>query len=369
LSVQLDFRARDLSRFWSLLELPDPELIEAVGGRRRANLHSAYAEWEPAQTQVGEEVESLCRHHPAYPPSLCKDPLAPHTLSVRGGIERLLRMLGENVVAIVGTRRATDYGMETARTLARGLAASGVTVASGLAEGIPAAVHSGALEAGATTLTVTGGGVERSSPALYRALYRSIVSGGCAISENQSPTSPRVRGWWQPARARTLALLAQLVIVVEAGERPWELACARVARMRGRSVAAVPGRVSSPASKGANSLLMSGARLVRDPQDALDVLYGVGTHEARDAAVKPVALEPRLARVLERVGGGEDTIARLAARGAEPGDVAVALTELELRGWLLRGDGGRYVPCGGLSGRALKVRSTQRDVGRERTNR
>ena len=345
LSVRLDFRARDLARFWSVLELPDTELIDAAGGRRRADLHAEYAEWEPAQTGESGDVESVCRHHPAYPRCLREDPLAPYALSVRGGVERLAPMLEEKVVAIVGTRRASDYGMETARALARGLAAAGVIVASGLAEGIPAAVHAGALEADGATLTVMVGGVERCSPAWCAPLYRRILERGCAIAESHS--SPRTRRWWQHARARTLALLAQLVIVVEAAEQPWELACAHVARSRGRRVAAVPGRVSSPASKGTNSLLMSGAQLVRGPQDALDVLYGVGVRDACDPSVKPVELEPRLARVLERVSSGEDTMAKLTARGDASVEVALALTELELQGLLSRGDGGRYLPRAG----------------------
>ncbi|HEX4837028.1 MAG TPA: DNA-processing protein DprA [Solirubrobacteraceae bacterium] len=343
MSIRLDYRVRDLSRFWSLLELPDVELIEAIGGRRRAELHAKYARWKPAPPPAGGNMETICRHNIAYPGSLREDTLAPHTLSVRGGVERFAGMLDGAVVAIVGTRRASDYGMETARSLARGLAASGVTVASGLAEGIPTAVHSGALEAGDRTLTVMASGVERCSPAWCGALYRRIADSGCAISE--TPSSRRAHRWCEPARARTLALLAQLVIVVEADEHPWELACARVAQAHRRPVAAVPGRVSSPASSGTNALLMGGARLVRSPQDALDLLYGVG---ARQAAESSVELEPRLRTVLEQVGNGADTVAKLTAHGAKSADVALVLAELELQGLLVRGDAGRYVPGAGV---------------------
>jgi DNA processing protein len=342
LSVGLAFGARDLPRFWSLLELPDAELTDAIGGRRGAELHVAYAQWEPAPAQAGEGLERICRHHRAYPASLRNHALAPHTLSVRGGVERLGGLLAETVVAIVGTRRASDYGMETARGLARGLAASGVTVASGLAEGIPTAVHVGALEAHGTTLTVMAAGVERCSPAWCSALYRRITSSGCAISETSS--SPRAWRWGEPARARTLALLAQLVIVVEAEERPWELACAHVAQAHERHVAAVPGRVSSPVSRGTNSLLMGGAQMVRSPQDALDLLYGIGTHEAHEPSTE---LKQPLQAILEQVGAGMDTMGKLTESGSRSGDVALALVELELRGLIVRGDGGRYVPCAG----------------------
>jgi DNA processing protein len=345
LGTPLDFRARDLERFWGLLELPDHDLIEAVGGRRGDELHAAYEAWTPVrEEQTHEGVESICMHHPSYPAVLIGDALAPHMLSVRGGLSRLADMLQAKVVAIVGTRRATDCGMELARELARGLATTGLTVAGGLGEGISSAVQRGVLEAHAKPLCVIAGGVTRCSPAWCGPLYRRIVEEGCAVSELRVPESPRTRTWWDPANGRTLALLAQMTIVVEAGEHPRELACARVAQARGRDVAAVPGRVSSPASKGTNALLMEGAKLVRNTQDALDVLYGVGAGEASEQKREQITLEPRLAEVLDGVGRGADTVTKLAAYGGEPSELALALIELELQGLLVRGHGGRYVP-------------------------
>jgi DNA protecting protein DprA len=341
LSVRLDFEALEQSRFWSILELGDLELIDAVAGRRRAELHSAYAAWQPPPS-VNRQPHAVCHHDGAYPRSLRKDRLAPRALEVRGGIERLTDILDKNVVAIVGTRGASDYGMEVARELARGLAASGITVASDVAEGISSAVHAGALEADGATLAVMTGSVERCTPAWCAQLYRRILEHGCSIAEPRTGT--RARRWWQYAGARTLALIAQLVIVVEATEQPWELACANVALSRARHLAAVPGRISSPASRGTNSLLMSGARLVRGPQDALDVLCGVGVHELACDSAEQVELQPPLAMVLERVSGGDDTVAKLTAGGTPSGELSIALAELELRGLLLRGDGGRYVP-------------------------
>jgi DNA processing protein len=351
LNVRLDFKTRDLARLWALLALPDAELIEAIGGRRRVELHAAYAAWEPspAQEQADWDVQMICRHHMAYPATLREHALAPSTLAVRGGLERFTGLLQEEVVAIVGTRRASDYGMETARSLARELAACGLTVASGLAEGIPSAVHSGALEAKGATLTVMANGVDRCSPAWCRPLYRRVIDSGCSISEIQDPgphppSNLRPHGWWQAARIRTLALIAELVIVVEAGEHPWEMACSHVATTHRKAVAAVPGRVSSPASMGTNSLLMSGARLVRNTQDALDVLYGVGARAASNSGGESAALAPRLAKMLARVGCGEDTMAKLTTTGSDSDEIAVALAELEMQGLLVRGDGGRYVP-------------------------
>jgi DNA processing protein len=253
-------------------------------------------------------------------------------------------MFEGKLVAIVGTRRASDYGMETARQLGRELASCGIAVASDLTEGIPSAALAGALEADGTALAVMTCGVERCSPVWCASLCRRILEHGCAIAETRS--SPRARYWWRYASARMLALLADLVIVVEATERPTELACANVAWSRARHVAAVPGRVSSPTSRGTNSLLIRGARLVRGTQDALDVLYGIGVHEAPSAGLaESMALQPQVARVLERVSCGEDTVAKLTARDTSSAEVSIALAELELSGLLMRGDGGRYVPC------------------------
>jgi DNA processing protein len=355
LGTPLDFRVRDLDRFWSLLELSDRDLIEAIGGRRRDELRGAYEAWAPIRDErIHGGVESVCRHHPCYPAILSKDALAPHMLSVRGELTRLADMLHAKVVAIVGTRRATDYGMELARELARGLATAGLTVAGGLGEGIARAVQTGVLEAHAKPLCVIAGGVTDCSPAWCRPLYRRIVEQGCAVSELQVSENARTRTWWGPASGRTLALLAQMTIVVEAGEHPRELACAHVARARGREVAAVPGRVSSPASQGTNALLMEGANLVRNTQDALDVLYGLSPHPPSNPSLCSGALEPRLASVLERVGRGQDTVAKLAGNRMLSGELALALAELELGGLLTRGDGGRYLPTArGLPARGL----------------
>lgn len=346
LGIRLDFRARDLTCLWSLLELSDRDLIDAVGGRRRAELHGSYERWQTNEEQTDRDVERICRHHTAYPACLRTDALAPHTLGVCGGLERLNEALTQKVVAIVGTRRATDYGMELAKELARGLASCGLTVASGVGEGIASSVQAGVLEAGVAPLGVMAGEPRHCLPKWCESLHRRVVAKGCAISEQVFSRHGRTRSWWSPAADRTLALLSELTIVVEAGEHPRELACARVAWTRGRHVAAIPGRVTSPASRGTNGLLMNGARLVRGTQDALDVLYGVGSPQAGDQYNEPVALEPRLAKVLAQVGGGKDTLEKLTGCDIEPGQLALALAELELKGLLVRGDGGRYVPSG-----------------------
>src|ERR1700691_4488467 len=336
----------DQSSFWSVLELPDLELIDAIARRRQAEMHAAYAEWQPGTGREDEQPQELCRPKMAHPPHLREDASSPPSVELRGGVERLRNMLEEKVVAIVGTRTASDYGMGVARELARGLAASGITIVSDFAEGIASAALAGALDADGSALAVMSASVERCTPAWHAPLYRRLLEHGCSIAESHA--SSRTRRWWSYANARTLALFAQLVIVVEATDKPWDLACANVAFSRARHVAAVPGRVSSPGSRGTNQLLMNGARLVRGPQDALDVLYGVGIYEATGQSLAALDLQPRLANVLELVGGGQDTLAKLSASGTRSDEVAAALTELELCGLLTRGDGGRYMPCASI---------------------
>jgi DNA processing protein len=268
-------------------------------------------------------------------------------LFVVGGVKRLLALTANPVAAIVGSRRASDYGIEMARSIARGLVASGVTITSGFADGIASAAHAGALELDGWTIAAMAGGVETCTPAGRRALYERVTSRGCALAE--LPCGARQRRWCEIARARTVAGLAQLTIVVEADEHPRELAEARAARALGRTVAAVPGRVTSALSRGTCALLMDGAPLVRDARDALELLYGHGSSPPRaPAAPNSAAVEPRLRTVLEQVGAGNDTLSKLAV--AHPEETMLALCELELMGLLARGDGGRYVLRNSLTG-------------------
>jgi DNA processing protein len=376
LGALLDYHAHDEPKLLQLLELDDASLIEAIGGRRR---HELLADWEtftigerhaplafvqpspssatrprggrPAMAS-GVDVEVVCAH-------ACSRPLwrrngMPSMLHIVGGAQRLTALSEQPTIAIVGTLRPTDYGMEMARDLARRLAASGVTIVSGLANGISAAAHAGALEARAPTVTVMAGGVDVIVPTRRRGLYEQATNRGCAVAE--LPCGHAVRRWCEPARARSIAALSDLTIVVEAGEHPSELRVARAAQALGRTVAAVPGRVTSPASIGTNALLMAGAPLVRGPADALDLLYGLGGDQqdpstapsGAPAATEPLA--PRLQAVLEQVGAGRDTPGKLTSAGVDPGQAMQALSELELIGLLGRGDGGRYVPREGLTG-------------------
>jgi len=362
LSARLSYHARDRRRLLALLALGDDELIQAIGGRRRRELRERHARFTRENLRWSEGVEAICRHHPGYPPGLAlAGDRAPRMLYVAGAAQRLQELSARPTGAIVGSRHATDYGMEMARSLARGLAASGVTVAGGLSDGIAVAAQEGALEADGKTLTVLDGGLDVACPARRRALFRRLRATGCVVAELPCGCGPR--NWCQTARERTVVGLAQLTVVVEADADPGELLGARVARSLGRTVAAVPGRVTSPVSRGTHALLMGGAALMRGPTDALELLYrgdaARGTVKAARARTlragrgmpPPPPLEPRLLQTLEQVGAGRDTAAKLTAGRTNAGETLLALGELELMGLLARGDGGRYVPRESLAER------------------
>jgi DNA processing protein len=268
-----------LEQLVDVLALDDGDLIAALGGARKEQLRARYERWDPASMAPPPEgVVRVCRHGPQFPARLAHGHGAPRLLHVAGGTEHLATMLSAPVVAIVGTRTASDYGMEVAHGLARGLAAAGVCVLSGLADGIAAAAHTGALQVGGPTLTVLAGGLDVPYPAGNRTLHKRIQQQGCALAEQ--PHGAPAHSWNQTARARIVVALAALVVLVEAQDTARELLYARLALSTGRRLAAVPGRVTAPAAQGPNRLLRGGgAQLVRNTEDALDVLYGVGPRE------------------------------------------------------------------------------------------
>jgi DNA processing protein len=340
-----------------ILSLGDGELIAAIGGTEADAIRAAWKSVDAGALRAGVAragLDAVCVHDDHYPARLLVGPGAPALLHVagrRGAMSALLGSPGRPLppaAAIVGARRATADGLEVARALGRGLAAAGITVISGMALGIDAAAHAGALEAGGRTVAVLAGGADAPYPAAKRGLYEDIVARGCAVSE--MPPGFRPFKWTFPARNRTIAALAQVTIVVEAAERSGSLITADFAAALGRDVAAVPGRVTAPHARGTNALIIDGATLVRDARDVLDLLFGVGAGPgprggpaglvpAVDAAA---GLESRLRVLLADVEDGRDSVAALSSTAEEARAVTVALAELEMLGLVRRRPGGRY---------------------------
>ncbi|MGO9489950.1 MAG: DNA-processing protein DprA [Solirubrobacteraceae bacterium] len=342
LSPLLDYHRGRRGRLAELLALSDEDLIDALAGSRRRQLRDRHREALDASPPARACSSPLCRHDPRFPAAL-DHAAAPPLLNVAGGIERLATLMRAPAVALLGGAEASDYGVAMAASLARGLAASGVTVMTGLADAIGRAAQQGALEAGSGAVSVLGDGLEAPRRGERMALYGRVVSSGCAVSE--LPGECRGRGWGAAAAERIVVGLAQATVVIEARDGVESLAAAGMARSLGRVLGAVPGPVTSPLSAGPHALLADGAILIRGAGDILELLYdAAGTGPARASSAAGPPLEPGLARVLGAVGAGADTVDRLAAAvAAGPGEILVALGELEVRGLLRRSAEGRYL--------------------------
>jgi DNA processing protein len=295
---------------------------------------------------------TIDRRSPAYPGSLRhlaegEQPKL-HGIGDRDAVERLDHGA---TVTIVGARQASAYGIEVAERLACELAYAGVTVVSGMARGIDAAAHRGALAGGGITLAVLAGGPDVVYPPSHRDLYRRILDQGAAISEHPPGSAPHRHRF--PARNRIMAALGSVIVIVEAAQPSGSLITADLAARLGRTVGAVPGQLGVRVAEGVNDLIKEGAHLVRDGRDVLDLMFGIG------AGAGPVALgraprrrpgpdlDPPLRELLDAVGTGSGTVDRIAAaQGVSPREAAIALARLERLGYLRADVLGAYTRTG-----------------------
>jgi DNA processing protein len=243
------------------------------------------------------------------------------------------------IVAIVGSRRATTPGLRFARALAGDLAARGALVLSGLALGIDAEAHEGALAAGAPTVAVLGCGVDVIHPRRHVQLRDRIAATGTLVSEYWPGTVPAP--WRFPARNRIVAGMADAVVVVEAGARSGALITADFALEQGRPVLAVPGPPGAAASVGCNALLRSGAAMCESAEDVVAELPAASWSPATAAAPTiPDGLDGEIYEILSREPLRMEELATRAA--TDPASVAGALARLEILGLVLRGQGQRF---------------------------
>ena len=253
----------------------------------------------------------------------------PPGLFVRGDAD--LSLLNGVCVAVVGARACSSYGSAVAVAFGHELARAGAVVVSGLARGVDAAAHRGALEAG-RTVAVLGCGVDRDYPRAHASLAAAVAQRGLILSEYPPGVEPAP--WRFPARNRIVAGLSVATVVVEARERSGALITADLALDEGREVLAVPGEITSHLSRGTNQLLRLGATPVTCVED---VFAAIGLEPTPP---DPPPLDKRLARVRDAVAdapAAADEIAR--ATGLAPAEVAAALAELELLGVVQEADG------------------------------
>ncbi len=228
----------------------------------------------------------------AYPARLLEQPSHPLALYVKGDV----KLLDTPSVAMVGTRRATPYGLDQAFKISRDLAENGWTIVSGLALGIDAESHRGALAAEGKTVGIIGSGLDRFYPEENRALAREIVEkGGAVVSEFPFGRPPDTQTF--PQRNHVVAALARGVVAVEAPLKSGTLITTSLAADMGRVVMAVPGRVDSRSSQGCLAILRDGARLVRSAKDVEEELSGLLPPERKPVARRrrgtPAAKQPK----------------------------------------------------------------------------
>ncbi|MDD9984588.1 MAG: DNA-processing protein DprA [Gammaproteobacteria bacterium] len=289
-----------------------------------------------------------------YPSRLAAISSPPPVLYCRGNPE----ILDCPQIAVVGSRAATRGGRVRARTLAGELAACGLVITSGLARGIDAAAHRGALDAGGPSVAVLATGPDRIYPRLNAALARELLEAGTVVTE-RAPGTPPLPGNF-PRRNRLISGLSLGVLVVEASLRSGSLITARYAADEGREVFAVPGSVDSPLSRGCHALIRDGAKLVESVADVLDEIAGIVGLSGPSVA-SPAVMSDRSGCSVEGLGASERTL--LDAVGHDPvtldqlvgytgmtsDRLAPALVALEIDGWIEALPGSRFVRTAGRS--------------------
>lgn len=261
-----------------------------------------------------------------YPPQLLQLPDPPLLLYIKGNADLLRRP----ALAIVGSRNASAQGQANAEAFARALSDAGITIVSGLALGIDAAAHRGALAGAASTIAVLGTGADIVYPARNRALAHEIAERGVIASEFALGMRPLASNF--PRRNRLISGLALGCLVVEAAAQSGSLITARLANEQGREVFAIPGSIHSPLSKGCHALIRQGAKLVENANDILEELHWPARAPTAPAQ-RRTPTDARAHRLLDALGDDPCDRDTLAARsGLTAAEVSVLLTQLELDG-------------------------------------
>ena len=319
-----------------------PAVLTSVGLRA-----GVVASIGTARERAARERETLgalgatvvTRDDPAYPARLRPLADAPLALFVRGTLEAA----DDLAVAVVGSRRAGEYGRGVAVDLANGLAQAGLTVVSGLATGIDGAAHRGALDGGGRTVAVMGTGIDRVYPSWHRGLAREIVRSGALLTE--LPVGTPSLQFHFPRRNRIISGLTVGTVVVEAAERSGSLITAEFAVEQGREVFAVPGPIGTPHHRGCHRLIQGGAKLVTSVDDVLEEIAPALIERLRHirAAAATAALAPEERSLVDALGQGALHVDELVRRARiEAGRALETLLALELRGVVTQRPGMRF---------------------------
>ena len=270
-----------------------------------------------------------------YPEHLRNIPGPPELLYYIGNI----KLIEHPLIAIVGTRRCSPYGKWAAEGIAARVAACGISVVSGMAEGIDSAAHKGCIKAGTPTVAVLGTGIDVCFPKSNLDLYRRIAEDGLILSEY--PPGTVGASWTFPERNRIISGLSKSVVVVEGTLKSGSMITARLALEQGRDVYAVPGNINQPGSAGVNKLISDGACPILDMESAAQTLGLSGAKKIRRIEALSVGEKLVLGAVIEAPGSGPDAVAL--KTGLQMNEVLAFLGALELKD-LIRSSGQRYYP-------------------------
>ncbi len=332
-----------------LLERPDARALARLG------LTTAALEWLAAPDHAKVEADLrwlessdctlLACTDPEYPDLLRQSPDAPGVLYVRGAAS----LLSEPQLAMVGSRNPTAGGRATAREFAARFARLGLAITSGLALGIDAACHEGALAAGGITIAVLACGLDTIYPAEHASLAQRVAESGALVTEFPPGTAPLAA--YFPQRNRIIAGLAHGTLVVEAAQRSGSLITARLAGLAGREVFAIPGSIHNPLTRGCHSLIRQGAKLVECVEDVLaELKISLATQLLADKAPDPsaarkagAALDKPYEILLDALAFEPASVDSLIERtGLNSESIASMLLILELDGRVAPHPGGRY---------------------------
>ncbi len=306
--------------------------VKGVGENLAASIHQQCRriDWQDEQERAAARgIRIISRVDPEYPEALSRIYDPPLALYVRG----TLHEGDKHAMAIVGTRRGTHYGRETAKRMASGLAQAGYTIVSGLARGMDTMAHEGALEVKGRTLAVLGSGMDHLFPACNAGLADRIAAQGAVLSEFPLARQPDRTTF--PMRNRIVSGLSKGIVVVEAGRRSGALITADAALEQGRDVFAVPGRIDNAYAEGPNALIRKGAVLVRGVQDVLDEcgsLWGGALSRANAVPRELCTLNEEESGLLALLGSGEQGVDELIRQsGLQASRVSSLLLGLEMK--------------------------------------
>jgi DNA processing protein len=300
----------------------------AVASIRSHDYRKAAEEESAAFVRSGARLVTLLDTD--YPPLLREIPDPPPYLYLKGALTSSL-----TAIAVVGSRRASDYGLAITAKLSRELAEQGVTVVSGMAMGVDSAAHRGALQVSGNSIGVLGCGIDLIYPPQNRQLYRDMIEHGAIVSEFPVGAEPDAPNF--PRRNRIISGLARGVLVVEAAEKSGSLITARFALEQGREVFAVPGNITCRASRGTNSLIKQGAKLVESVADILGELPPESVNLPQWAQKKGFELSSAEEDLCARLADGPLHIDELTVRsGLTVSAVSAMLLRLELQGAILQ---------------------------------